>query len=350
MPVIPVPLTDAIPLMEADGVTGRNNAHDFRIGLLATLFLSRTGIIPRTWDDGWTSLAVTAQTTASASLDVAPGAFISIRANQGPYIGFLDVATTITTSPADAINPRIDVLYAAIGDPATIPSDSTVGAYLGIVEGIPAAEPQTPTVLPDGATPLVQLARPAGTTTITAAQVADLYQASGTASAPRPLMAGDSLMGKGLFPGEKRYRQADAGLPELEDYWDGTTWRGTRELFYVGAGLSNAVTLSGSPQTVAIIDIPDPGWPYKVVASATVEMAQPSGTRWDLVCRIDGPSGPGTSGIAACGSNQQWTTPAGQSPELTGRHTVHMTALKVAGGNGTITKYNNYFTARVIPT
>ena len=105
-------MTDAIPLMADDGLTGRNTARDIRTGLLASLFNTRPGVLADTWDPthGWTSLQVTASTPEDTSCVVAPGHALINRPGQGPYIAWLEHPAILTLDPADPTNPRIDVV------------------------------------------------------------------------------------------------------------------------------------------------------------------------------------------------------------------------------------------------
>jgi len=289
-------LSNALPVTAADGSTGRNNGRDIRKGLLSSLLLPdtkanplavRNGVLSHDYDTaGVKSLRVDQTGTASNQVIIQPGAFVSERAGQGPYIGWGETSAGVLFTPpgADSANPRIDVVYAQVLDKASISLDPSTDAITDVQTGVPSATPQVPAVTADGAVLLAQLYRPAGNSTITTANITDVRRSSGLVGTVRRLLPGDFLSDAGKVDGELRYRQAVGGLPSLVDYWDAAQglWRGTQGFTLTGpwptapfGGIG--VTVNGSSVTygpvsglgnVAIAPyIPDPGWPYRIQAS-----------------------------------------------------------------------------------
>jgi len=281
-------LSNALPVTASDGQTGRNNGRDIRKGLLSSLLLPdtkanplavRNGVLSHDYDSGGVkSLRVDQTGTASGQVIVQPGAFVSERAGQGPYIGWLETSAGVLLTPptSDSTNPRIDVVYAQVLDKASISLDPSTDAIVDVVTGTPSATPVVPTVSADGAVILAQLYRPAGSTTITTANITDVRRSSGLVGTVRRLLPGDFLSDAGKVDGELRYRQAVGGLPSLVDYWDAGQglWRGTQGFAMTGPfpGTPNSVfQLSGvalaGRTTLISVTIPDPGWPYRVTAA-----------------------------------------------------------------------------------
>lgn len=287
-------LSNALPVTGADGQTGRNNGRDIRKGLLSSLLLPdtkanplavRNGVLSHDYDSGGVkSLRVDQTGTASGQVIVQPGAFVSERAGQGPYIGWLETSAGVLLTPptSDSTNPRIDVVYAQVLDKASISLDPSTDAIVNVVTGVPSATPQVPAVTADGAVILAQLYRPAGSTTITAANITDKRRSTGLVGSVRRLLPGDSLSDPGKVDFELRARSAVGGLPSLLDYWDAGQglWRGTQGFTLTGTWPIDSATY-GAAVTGNVVDypnvfgsffpiavsIPDPGWPYRVIAS-----------------------------------------------------------------------------------
>lgn len=285
-------LSNGLPLTGADGSTGRNNGRDIRKGLLSSLLLPdtkanplavRNGVLSHDYDSGGVkSLRVDQTGTASGQVIVQPGAFISERAGQGPYIGWLETSAGVLITPptSNSTNPRIDVVYAQVLDKASISLDPSTDAIVDVVTGVASATPTVPAVTVDGAVILAQLYRPPASTTITTANITDVRRSSGLVGTVRRMLPGDFLSDAGKVDGELRYRQAVGGLPSLVDYWDAgqSRWRGTQGFALIGnwpidstvAVNGNIVTwpnVYGLGYTPIVVNIPDPGWPYRVTAS-----------------------------------------------------------------------------------
>lgn len=68
-----------------------------------------------------------------------------LAAEAGPYTYSFDAVQTGTMTAADPSNPRIDVIYVRIDDPAESDGTSTPAAAIGYQAGTPAATPAAPT-------------------------------------------------------------------------------------------------------------------------------------------------------------------------------------------------------------
>lgn len=241
---MPVAMTEAIPIMESNGTTGRNSARDIRTQLFSALWSPdstgygvRPGVIPRQWINvsgfEFVDLKVIQLDTPGQAVKLFPGKCAVVRTGQGPYV--LSQETTVTNYPLDAAdtgNPRIDVVYArlydhAIGDSGGGPH----GPYIEHVNGSPSGSPVVPSV-PTGALPLAQILRAANNNTVVAANITDLRKSTQLQGTPRVLLPGDSVADAGIVPGEERLRvattaQIAAGTPPfIRDVWcaDGK-WR-----------------------------------------------------------------------------------------------------------------------------
>lgn len=243
-----VAMTDAIPLMQSDGTTGRNNARDIRTQLLGALLLPdsvgygvRPGVIPRRWIGvgaaDFPDLRAIQLDTPGQAVQLYPGKCIVVRTGQGPYL--LSQETTISPyalDAADPSNPRIDIVYArlydhGIGDSGGGPH----GPYIEHVNGTPSGSPVAPTgSVPAGALPIAQILRAANDNTIVAADITDLRKSTQLLGTPRILLPGDALADAGIFPSERRIRMASASeitsgsQPFIEEIWCGDSrWHPT---------------------------------------------------------------------------------------------------------------------------
>lgn len=243
---MPVAMTDAIPIMESNGTTGRNNARDIRTQLISAMLLPdsvgygvRPGVIPRRYINttGFehVDLKVIQFDTPGQGVQLYPGKAVMVRTGQGPYL--LSQETTVTNYALDAAdtgNPRIDVIYLrlydhAIGDSGGGPH----GPYIDHVNGTPSGSPVVPSV-PTDALPLARILRAANDNTIVAADITDVRKSTQLLGTPRILLPGDSLSDAGIFPSERRIRMATTtqiaagSFPYIEEIWcaDGK-WRPT---------------------------------------------------------------------------------------------------------------------------
>jgi hypothetical protein len=239
-------MTDAIPLMESDGTTGRNNARDIRTQLLSGLLLpdstgvlARPGVLPRTYVNTtgleYVDLKVTQLDTPGQAVKVNAGKAVTPRTGQGPYLASQE--TLIANYPMDAAdptNPRYDIVYVRLYDKNI--GDSSGGPHGPVVEhfnGTAGGSPAVPS-FPTDSVPLARILRPAGVNNITTANITDMRKSTSIFGTPRPLLPGDSLSDAGILPGEKRIRMATttqiaAGtFPYIEEVWCADAkWRPT---------------------------------------------------------------------------------------------------------------------------
>lgn len=136
---------------------------------------------------GTSSLQVTAGSTGGLTVDVAAGsAFIEgvNFAGEGMYFVSNDSTVSLVLDPADAADPRCDLVVAQVDGNATDCSEAWV---LTTVTGVPAPDPACPDT-PPGALVLASVLVPAGATTIVAADITNLrvaYQSCGSTPAAR---------------------------------------------------------------------------------------------------------------------------------------------------------------------
>jgi hypothetical protein len=348
-----VALADAVPLTAADGVTGQNSGRDIR-KFLASLLLpdvksanplaARNGVLPHQWDSsGCTSLRVQQQTTAAMAVDVLAGPYVCERSGQGPYLGWSESTVTVNPAAANATNPRIDVVFAVVYDQASISNDPAHGAMVDILTGTPAASPNAPTNLPDGAVALAQVRVRAGTTSIVASDITDVRPSTALTGGVRHMLPGDALASPGRIDGELRYRTAVAPYPALVDYWDSSQslWRGTQGAVFTGAwpgtpdSNSNvAGTVSGAGNTLISVNVPDPGFPYRLWASTLFKITSiVSPTTINYYASVN--NGPFAGAIATAGAggdNRCAVMPIG-STVFTGASTVRLKVDVLGGGS-----------------
>lgn len=321
----PTSLSNALPLTAQDGFSGRNNGRDFRKGLLSSLLLPdtkanplavRNGVLSHDYDAAGVKSLRVDQTTPTASNQVIlqPGAFVCERVGQGPYVGWLETSAGVLVTPpaSDSTNPRIDVVYVQVLDKASISLDPTTDPIVDVVMGVASATPAVPAVTADGAVVVARLYRPAASTTITTANITDVRRASGLVGTVRRLLPGDLLADPGKVDGELRYRQAGGGLPSLVDYWDAAQWlwRGTQGFTLAGywppPGPGVDVTgfrvsfpnVYGQGYAPIVVNIPDPGWPYRIVASTVFNLNSITGAGTGLNSYVNVNLGPFAGGLS----------------------------------------------------
>lgn len=259
-------MTDAIPLMEADGTTGRNNAKDFRTQLLAALLLPdaigpgvRPGIIPRSYvgltTNQYVDMKVLALGSPDSAVQMYPGRCVIHRTGQGPYICTQE--TTVSNydlDDANVTNPRIDVIYArvydhAIGDSGGGPH----GPYIEHVNGVASGSPAVPAI-PTDAIPIASILRPANTNAVTSGNITDLRKSTTLNGTPRPLLPGDNLADPGLFVSERRLRMASAAQiaantapPHIEEIWCADSkWKPTTNAVIARNRRTSLITTTGT--------------------------------------------------------------------------------------------------------
>lgn len=334
-----VALTQAWPLMApGDGTVGMNNDRDFRM-LLASLLQPdavtgdtmavRSGVLPHQWDDAnsVTTLRVQQRATAEMAVDVLGGPYVVVREGQGPYLGWAQESVRVPIATADDSNPRIDTVYAWVGDQLNFEDiDPVHGPVVDVVPGV-AHNPPSPNTddLPDGAEVLSYVTVGAKVNKILDTNIQRARHSTCLTGGTRYLLEGDSITDPGRVDGEKRRRQAASPLPALEDFWDAVQekWRGTTPITFSAAFPGASGSTSGSARlTVISFAVPDPGWPYKVETSGTVRI---TGGTCNLYCSVN--NGPFSSAITSFLSGDpggsRYLVPT-DSGVLTGNSTVRL--------------------------
>lgn len=284
-------MTDAIPLMETDGVTGRNNAHDIRLGLLTAMFHPdsagqgvRQGVLPRRYTGtDYVDLKAIQFGSPGQGVQMYPGRCVISRTGQGPYLCTAEGTSTYNLDAADGSNPRYDLLYARLYDQAI--GDSGAGPHgprFEHINGTPAGSPVVPTLPSDGAAPIAAILRPAGNNNVTSANITDLRKATGLIGGVRTMLPGDALADVGNLVGEFRARATPSSLtalgapPILVDQWGADAlWHGTQDITIgpLTQAASGSLATGGNGVAVISVTIPDPGYSYRIVAGGSVGWA-----------------------------------------------------------------------------
>ncbi|MGZ4587270.1 MAG: hypothetical protein ACXVX9_05665 [Mycobacteriaceae bacterium] len=113
----------------------------------------------------------------------------------GPYLYSVDdTSNTGTVTAADATNPRVDLVYVTLNDPAEGDGSSAPGAVFGYVAGTPADSPTTPAT-PARSMALFTISVPkSGTGSPTTTDVAPFTSAAGAAEPVRSQAERDALV------------------------------------------------------------------------------------------------------------------------------------------------------------
>lgn len=225
----PVDLTDAIPLVAADGHTGRNKDRDIRYGLIGAVFAGstgtdtfRTGVVPRFYDTAvsqWADMRVVQKLTASRTVTVQTGKALLTRSGQGPYLAWNEAGADIIADPADGTNPRIDSVFAINYDQVAFVSDPSHGPKFIIVNGTPAGSPVAPAT-PTDAERLCDMLRPAGVDAIDQAKITDKRRSAQLVGGQLIYLAGDTVTAAGRYPNDWRIHPTTGKL----EIWSGSAW------------------------------------------------------------------------------------------------------------------------------
>ena len=284
-------LTEALPLLDDNGSgvynKGRNTARDFRVDMIGQLYgvgsiSTRPGVFANLWEGtsasgAFRELRGIAQGTPSRVVTVRSGRALCLRSGQGSYLLTLESDLNITLPAADGSLARIDFVYALVYDKGAFPADPDHGPQILVETGTPAASPTVPSIHAD-AVPLFTVFRRAGASGDQIAQgdITDKRGGTSLSGVPRPLLGGDSLAGAGLKHGEMRLRVGNtfvpSGLPvsTLIDYWStiDNAWHGTQTLRFTARLTSPGTITNGGTRVASQIDIPDPGWAYRISGSS----------------------------------------------------------------------------------
>lgn len=298
--------SDALPLMSAaNPAIGQNNQRDMAKylfqGLLVTPGASgfiRRGVLHRgNQVAGVPQELLVTELGPSGNVQVTPGYFwvhrgsISGPDNGARFGGFHGTTPFQVNLPAPPVsNTRYDGVFskiidknmdAGLTDAAESPHGPSIDVRSGVVGGslVLAGTPGTagaPPTTPDGYLPLAFIARATGVTNVVNANITDVRRGTTIPGVPRMMFPWDifNITGDaGYVLGEERWRPAAGIYPAFLDYWDGTTWRGTRgHTFAEPAQTSTATIVAGADTALhAGITIPWPGFPYRIEYLAELE-------------------------------------------------------------------------------
>lgn len=180
---------------------------------------NRVGVRAGTLPGGPASnLGVNQTSPPSMSVVVPPGHAIvqgTESTTQGAYVVVNDADLTLPIAPADATNPRIDIVVVRVRDKQY--SGNTVAASIEVVTGVPAPTP-TPPAAPANSIVIAQISVPAGATAIQQSQITDLRPFTTAIGGITP--SRNSTDVAGTYTGQYRYR-LDTGKLEV---YNGSAW------------------------------------------------------------------------------------------------------------------------------
>lgn len=160
----------------------------------------RDGVIPGPYSTSlskYRSLHVTENSPTGSSVLVQPGHAVVTRTAQGMYLCPNSAPRVVALDPADATNPRIDLIVLQVLDTAL--GDASTDVQIRAVTGTPAGSPVAP-ALPTGAIELARVAVAAAPTgnTIVNANITDRRKSAGIKGTVRQLLALDAVSDAGV--------------------------------------------------------------------------------------------------------------------------------------------------------
>jgi hypothetical protein len=209
----------------------------------------RDGVLPGPFSSSlgaYRSYHVTENSPTGSSVLVAQGHAIVTRTGQGVYVCPNSQSRVVDLDPADATNPRIDLIVLKVLDQPL--GDSVTQAQVLAVTGAPSGSPVVPAV-PTGAIPLARVAVAAAPTgdTITNANITDLRKSTSLAGSIRILMPGDAVSDAGSPGNDLRYQ---AGLFERWTTGGGGRWEPFGKT-NIGFGYVDKVTFTSNGGTTS---------------------------------------------------------------------------------------------------
>lgn len=342
----PVAASAAIPLMAADGVTGVNNAANYRQGFIGAFAAPapggpmswRPGVIPTSWQgpNVFQDFLCTAGT--GRTITVKGGNAIIVRSGLagGPYLVNFNQTQTITADSSDTTYPRIDTVALQLNDVA-IGDSGTQGGQLVIVNGTAAATPVAPT-LAANQIGLFTFLRAANSDNTSTATFVDIRKSTGTLGGIRPLLSGDTRTDPGSYPGEMSFDPNGGGVR----FWNGSAWRGLGDITMPRptqsgfGGLANDAYKPLASQT-----IPDPGYPYLLTVGGSYTFIADHATNLIMNGYMTLDSTTPSTGVISRGQTPSWSAVStnvqfcaiapGTTGVLTGSHTVYLLAQAIGG-------------------
>src|SRR5688500_5519294 len=160
----------------------------------------RDGVVPGPWSaslGAYLGLRVSEDSPTGSSVRVQPGHAIVTRTGQGVYLCPNSAVRVVDLDPADATNPRIDLIVLKVLDTGI--GDGSTDVQLLAVTGTPAGSPVAPAV-PTGAIELARVAVAAAPTgdTIVNANITDRRKSTGLFGTVRQLLANDAVSDAGI--------------------------------------------------------------------------------------------------------------------------------------------------------
>lgn len=234
-------------------------------------------------------------------------------------------AETTTASTNGNTNPRIDVLVLRMDVTA-----NTITRV--IVQGTPAASPTAPAISAGPTVwdlPLASATCPGSGSAQNYNTLKDFRRYAGATVAVSYDTAG--YVDQDLRRGDLWLLLQQAYLTFVDSA--GTLRGVTNHRLYSANGASVGPTSANTSIASVTVDAP---FPYRLVCHGQVDIGSSSGTRSDIVCRLDDVnSGTVVSryGLGKEGTGHQATCiPRGDAGPFTGSHTVHLVAFRAYGG------------------
>lgn len=334
--------------------------------------LTRSGVIPSVMTGGQavpidlfvsaTGSGLGVQTNPGNAVIAGSGSPTSLR---GPYVASSTSVVTQTLDPANATNPRIDVVYYQTIDGTPGAGDAgTTGSFIGVVTGTPAATPTVPALPTIGVViPLCQIRVAANATTSAGLTFTDVRRSAGPS--PRFLLPGDALSDPGFRYGEQRQRRlgtyAIGGSDQIvTDYWGfDNAWHGMKPLPLPPGQVTqnNTNWVFNTDTKIWTLTIPDPGYAYYVLLTASAYRQIPSGVEYGTMNVHAGTAVGGTilrtvtqdtasAGFTLSITGEVWngTTPG---TAFTGANTINVSGF--VGTNTNLGIQSGYCSAIVMP-
>lgn len=269
--------------------------------------------------------------------------------NQGEYTVINTANQLLTFANSSTTQNRIDIVGIQIQD--AFYSGSTNSGTLVIFQGANSSGTPTPPTLPSSVLPILSASIPANSTTPTITGTRRSVPAAGGIATLLDSQSSDS----GAFVGAYRsYLTGGAGgLPNnlLSSWGSDSAWHGVQPIRLARptpsfANSSGANVNSNTTQVIASVSVPDPGYPYFIVAGAGFLVHNQTGGditnanfSHRLACVVDTSTLPSSAGPTlvsveweGVGTSQFARPNAPMRPStgsFTGTHTVNL--LFVAG-------------------
>ncbi|MBB5154948.1 hypothetical protein [Saccharopolyspora phatthalungensis] len=274
----------------------------------------------------------------------------------GAYMCALDSVKTLSLAASSSTTNRIDLIIARVYDdlnPAIASASGVRKFAVEVWQGDPStntpAEPvPTPT---SGWHPLAAVKVNKNATAITTTDITDKRGPGLVArGGMRSLFGPDALPGSsayseaGAYPGDQRWVHA-SGFQHQVYYGSPQGWRGVHNCMVYTANPPLGQMLwtlgAGNLKSVCSVTIPDPGTPYMIYPTARLVTQQSPGTAVDVHTKVDDPItgsavnwvGDDTGNVNA-DTRHVYSVPPIMYGELTGQHTVYLTAQVIATTTG----------------